>query len=122
MKGLNCYASFCVASGTKKSLTLTQAKDGFFVPGDTVDVQRGPLFCIAVAGLLACLWAQLYPPLNPTSPVRTGRCIFLYCFFHPRRAARGLISEACSFYPSSPPDFLRNASFYSEAVPVRSRT
>lgn len=50
MKGLNCYASFCVASGTKKSLTLTQAKDGFFVPGDIVDVQRKPFCSIAVAG------------------------------------------------------------------------
>jgi len=50
MKGLNCYASFCVASGTKKSLTLTQAKVGFFVPGDTVDVQRDLFFLKAVAG------------------------------------------------------------------------
>jgi len=50
MKGLICYASFCVANGTKKGLTLSQVKGGFFVPGDTADVQREPFSRIAVAG------------------------------------------------------------------------
>ncbi len=55
MKGLYCYASFCVAGGTKKSRTPPQAKDGFFVPGDTVDVQQDRFFLKAVVGLTPSL-------------------------------------------------------------------
>ncbi len=64
MKGLNCSASFCVASCTKKSRTPPQAEDGFFVPGDTVDVQRDLFFLNAVAGsgFLLRLWPSVAGP------------------------------------------------------------
>ena len=49
MKGLNCYAAFWFASDTKKSLTLTQIIQDFFVPGGPQE----PIFKKAADGLLS---------------------------------------------------------------------
>ncbi len=114
MKGLICYASFRVPSGTEKSLTHFQVKDDFFVPGDTVDVQQDRFFLKAVVGLTPSLLitetqhalATVYFffvlivrsgrfrfPLAPVAErIRAGHCLSLSSFFHSERAAKGLLN------------------------------
>ncbi len=120
MKGLIYSASFCVPSGTEKSLTHFQVKDDFFVPGDTVDVQQDLFFQRAVAGptlsliitehqhalatvllSLRNVWTRGRFRL-PLAPVversRAGHCFFLRPSFLSKRSA---VASGCCQTPIS---------------------
>ncbi len=75
MKGLNCYTPFWVAGGTKKSLTPDQAKGGFFVPCDIVDVPRAPFFQVAGAELCSRLHHEV--PRSAPAPVFSFAYFFI---------------------------------------------